>query len=97
MSYQEPSAADLTALLTTYCNACVFAAREVPWGDEASIHATANTAAIAARARGCSTDELFVAVEVAWDKDRSWGVLPHAPDEQVPRAVLSAEANGRAG
>jgi hypothetical protein len=34
---------------------------------------------------------------VAWDKNRSWGVLPHAPDEQVPRAVLSAEAKVEPG
>ena len=78
MSFRAPSATDLAALLTTYCSACVLAAREPPRGDEASLHATATSAAIMAWERGFSTEEFFLAFETAWDKDRSWGALPHS-------------------
>ena len=78
MSFQPPTMPELAALLTTYCNACVYAAREAPWGDEALVSGTANAVVIAARDRGCCTDELFMAFENAWNRDQSWGALPHS-------------------
>ena len=78
MSFRAPSAVDIAALLTTYCTACVFAAREAPREDAVSILATAKAAAIAARVMGYSTEELSIAFETAWKKDRSRATLPHS-------------------
>ncbi|CAN5217613.1 hypothetical protein BH09GEM1_BH09GEM1_14680 [soil metagenome] len=45
--------------------------------------------AVAARARGYSTDELFLAFETAWDKDRSWRALPHSLQSAVYNRALT--------
>ena len=78
MSVLTPFRDHFTALLSTFCAACVFAARDAPWGDEASAQNIAASVAIAARGRTYSAEELFSAFEAAWDNDRSWRALPHS-------------------
>lgn len=77
MSFQAPTMGELAVLIASYCNACVSAVHQPSRGDAASLNAHAKAVTIAARARGCGTDELFAAFESAWNRNTSWGLLPH--------------------
>lgn len=89
MSLEPPTQAELTALLITYCNASVHAEREVIQGSETLVYNTAKAVSVVARARGCTTEELFTAFEAAWKREQSWGALPHALQTAAYERALS--------
>ena len=77
MSFQAPTIGELTVLLTAYCGACVSATREGSRNAEASLQDRAMAIAVAARARGCGTGELFILFELVWNRSPAWASLPH--------------------
>ena len=89
MNSQRVTRIELASLLTSYCNVSVHAEREGRQGDLRLVHNTAKAAAVVARARGCSTEDLFTAFELAWKREPLWGALPPAAQTAAYDRALS--------